>query len=115
MTTRGVFDDAQMGAALSNNMGAGLQPYALASGIAKIALSITPSAVAANTSVEQQVALPGAQVGDAVLVNPPALVAGVALVDARISATNVLQLQFTNSTSGSLTPPAGAHQIVLFR
>jgi hypothetical protein len=115
MTTFGVLDGAKMGAALADQMGPSLQPYALSAGIVKVPLSLTPAAVAANTTVEQSFSLPGALPTDGVDVTPPALTNGVACANARISAANTLQLQFVNSTSGSLTPPAGVHIVNLFR
>jgi hypothetical protein len=115
MTTRGTFDDAQMGVALSNNMGAALQPFALAAGIAKVPLTLTPASVAAATTVEQTFTLLGVQPGDAIDVTPPGLTAGVSVVGARISANNTVALQFVNTTAGALTPLAGSYIFVIFR
>jgi hypothetical protein len=80
-----------------------------------IAQSVTPAEVAAATAVEQSVTVPGVKVGDAVIVNPPGLTAGVALVGARVSAANTVQFQFVNATAAPVTPLAGSHTITVFR
>ena len=108
--TKGVQDDST---AVTNVQLAGLGNGIV--GFAKIVQTITPTAVAAATTVEQSVTVPGLVVGDYVEVCPPALTAGVTLANSRVSAANTLQLQFVNSTAGSLTPPAGAHIIFVLR
>ena len=115
MTTRGVFDDAQLGLALANNLGPSLQVFPLAAGIAKVPLTLTPAAVAPNTTVEQNFTLAGAITTDAVSVTPPTLTAGVVLANERIVGTGTLGLQFVNATAGTLTPPAGVYIVTILR
>ncbi|HUN00413.1 MAG TPA: hypothetical protein PLI96_08015 [Halothiobacillus sp.] len=109
-TARGVFTDDLVLTALTLPS---MTPPAL--GIAKVSQSITPAAVAAATTVEQSFTIPGVLPGDSIDVNPPALTAGVVLSNARVSAANTVQIQFTNSTAGSLTPPAGVHIFIVVR
>ena len=88
---------------------------AIPAGISKVSASLAPTAVAANTTVEQAFTVAGILPGDGIDVTPPALTSGIILGNARCSAANTLQLQFSNVTAGSLTPPAGVHQLVIVR
>ncbi len=115
MTTRGVFDDAQMGLALAANMGPSLQAYPLKSGIVQVTVSVTPAVVAAATVAEQTVAIAGVVTTDAVFVTPPGLTAGVGVIGARVSSTGTVSVQFCNPTAGTLTPASGIHIFNIYR
>lgn len=110
MATHGVYDDALVIPSLAIP---GLGSPTV--GIAKFVQSLTPSSVAAATTAEQQFTVPGILLGDSLDINPPSLTAGVVLSNARVSAANTVQIQFTNSTSGALTPPAGNHIFIIVR
>jgi hypothetical protein len=73
--------------------------------------TLTPAAVAQATSAEQTFALPGLVVGDVVVVNPPSLVAGLAIAHARVSAVDTLAIAWINTTAGSLTPASGTYLV----
>lgn len=77
--------------------------------------SLTPVAIATNTSAEQSFTVPGLKVGDFVQVNTPGLTAGASLGGARVSAANTLTLVFDNPTAGSVTPLAGTYVIHVVR
>ena len=84
--------------------------------------TFTPVSVAANTTAEQSFSLPGAQIGDFVDVYffgttlaGSAQTAGIGIVNNRISAPNTLQIGFSNSTAGALTPAAGYYYVILTR
>lgn len=78
--------------------------------------SLTPAAVAANTTAEQTFAVTGLAVGDVVFVNKPTAQAGLGIVGARVSAANTLAITFSNNTAGSITPTAAeTYQIGGFR
>ena len=78
--------------------------------------SITPSSVAANTTAEQSFTVAGLQTGDQLQVSfQGSQTAGVAIVNARVSAANTLALTFGNFTSGALTPVAGVYVIEINR
>lgn len=83
--------------------------------ISVIEVSLTPAEVATIAAPAQTFTVPGLQVGDAVIVNPPSVTAGVAIANARVSAANTLSIQFVNPTAGALTPAAGVHIITVFR
>jgi hypothetical protein len=81
-----------------------------------ISIPITPTSVAANTTVEQSFTVPGLQIGDFIDVYSNALqTAGIGICNNRVSAANTLQLGFQNSTAGALTPVAGAYVCVISR
>lgn len=77
-----------------------------------LGLTISPAAVAANTSAEQAFNVTGLLVGDVVNVNKPTAQAGLGVVGARVSAANTLAITFANFTAGSLTPTASETYVV---
>jgi|SRR6185437_2154666 len=95
--------------------------------IETISVSMTPVAVAANTSAEQSFGANGASqataatgilAGDVILaVNPPSLTAGTGIVGFRVdTATNdKFYVEFGNFTAGSLTPASGQWLITVAR
>lgn len=77
---------------------------------------LTPVAVAANTTAEQSFTIPGLQLNDNI--NCYALgaqTAGIGISNCRVSANNTLQLGFSNSTAGILTPVAGLYYLCICR
>ena len=78
--------------------------------------TLTPVAVAANTTAEQSFIVPGLQLTDNV--NAYSYVpqtAGIGISNVRVSAANSLQIGFSNSTAGSLIPAAGQYYICICR
>lgn len=69
-------------------------------------ITISPVAVAANTTAEQAFTVPGLLVGDFVELNKPAAQAGLAIGNTRVSAANTLAITFINASAGSVTPTA---------
>lgn len=115
---QGVYHDGLVTPSLFNafqTSSGGPGAVAQISGIGKAVVSVTPAAVSANTTVEQSVTVAGVQVGDWVEVVPPSLTNGVVLCNARVSAANTVQLQWANSTAGSLTPPSGSYIFLVVR
>jgi hypothetical protein len=74
--------------------------------IYRLAATITPAAVAANTTAEQTFTLNGLAVGDVVYITKPTAQAGLGIVGARVSAANTLAITFSNNTGSSITPTA---------
>lgn len=77
---------------------------------------LTPAAVAANTTNEQSFSIPGLLTIDNVSVNcqlpqNP----GIGIANCRVSAPGVLQIGFSNSTAGILTPASGQYQLCICR
>ena len=65
----------------------------------------------------QTFSLPGAQVGDAISLNPPAagLAAGLTVGQVYISATDVVAISFENATSADITPASAVWKYALSR
>jgi hypothetical protein len=83
-------------------------------------ISITPTAVSADTAPIQNFA----STGIGLLVNDSVDVgygsgltptANVAIATGYVSAADQLSIQFVNPTAGSLTPAAGNYQVTVFR
>lgn len=78
--------------------------------------TLTPIAVAGSTAAEQPFTILGLLPGDYVDVNCGiAQTAGITIGNVRVSAANTLQIEFANSTAGSLTPVSGQYLINLGR
>jgi|SRR5215472_1036584 len=80
-------------------------------------VNLTPAALAASVGYQEQTfTVTGLQVGDVVVVNPPASPATNAdMVRARVSAANTLALTFFNATAAANTPIAGSYRIAIVR
>ena len=79
--------------------------------------SLTPVAVAANTTAAQTFALPGLQTTDIVVVLGlnGSQIAGIVVAEADCLAANVLTIQFANVTAASVTPTAGTYTLQITR
>jgi hypothetical protein len=78
---------------------------------------LTPASVAANTTVEQAFVIPGLVFGDNVSCysqNAPQTT-GIGIINCRVSAANTLQLGFSNSTAGALSPVSGQYYLYISR
>ena len=82
-----------------------------------IAPSLTPVAVAANTTVAQTFPLPGLQTTDIIL-NGGYIAnqtTGIFTVECDCLTANVLTIQFGNVTASSATPAAGIYELQIVR
>jgi hypothetical protein len=74
----------------------------------QLSATLTPAAVAANTVAEQTfTGIVGLMPGMVVQVNKPTTQAGLAVLTARIPASNTLVITYANTTGATLTPTAG--------
>lgn len=83
-----------------------------------IAPSLTPVAVAANTTAEQSFTIKGLLVATDMVSGyayAAAQTAGLGITNMRVSANDTLQIGFQNSTAGSLTPVAGVYLLQVCR
>lgn len=83
-----------------------------------IAPSLTPVAVGANTTAEQAFTVKGLLVSTDFVggyAYAAAQTAGLGIVNMRVSANDTLQIGFSNSTAGSLTPVAGVYLLQICR
>ncbi len=71
-----------------------------------ITATLSPAAVAANTSAEQTFTVSGLKTTDIVVVSKPTAQAGLGIVGVRVSAANTLAITFGNFTTASITPTA---------
>jgi len=82
---------------------------------ATYSLTLTPTAVAANSESIQTFTISGLIVPYAVQVSPPSSMSGLGIMWTRVSASNTLEICFRNFTAGSLTPPTGTWRIMAAR
>lgn len=71
-----------------------------------LSAALTPAAVAANTSVEQQFTVSGAGLGMVLAVNKPTNQAGLGIGNVRVVANNTVGITFFNETASPITPTA---------
>ena len=93
--------------ALLRNMLAGLVPV-----VRKVNVG-TLASVAASTTAEQSVTIPGLAVGDFVYVTKPTVQAGLGIVGARVVSANTLGILFGNPSIGAIVPTASEIYLVL--
>lgn len=78
--------------------------------------TLTPVSVAGATTAAQTFTIPGLQLLDLITINlNGAQTAGIGIVNAFVSAANVLTVVFSNSTAGALTPAAGLYLLTADR
>ena len=79
--------------------------------------TLSPVAVAANTTAEQTLTVTGLETTDIILaVVKPTAQAGLGIVGYRVSAANTLAITFSNNTAGSITPTASqVYQIITMK
>ena len=79
--------------------------------------SLTPTAVAANTTAAQTFSVPGLQTTDIVVVLGlnGSQIAGIVVAEADCLTVNVLTIQFGNLTAAPVTPTAGVYTIQVTR
>ena len=82
-----------------------------------MSLTLTPTAVGATTSAEQNFTVPGLLAGDQVsaLQFQGAWTVLIDIVNLRVSAAGTLSVSFQNNTGGSLSPPAGTYLLEINR
>jgi hypothetical protein len=71
-----------------------------------LAMALSPSAVAPNTSAEQTFTITGLHLGDYVSVSKPTTQAGLGISNTRVSAKDTLAIAFANVTAATITPTA---------
>ena len=69
--------------------------------------TLSPAAVAANTTAEQTFTVSGVPLDGMVLaINKPTAQAGLGIVGARVTAEDTIGITFSNNTGSSITPTA---------
>ena len=78
-----------------------------------IAVTLAPGVCTAATTTEQAFTIPGVEVGDYVNINfAGAQVAGVAVVNCRVTGADTVAVSFMNATAGGVTPAAGTYGMI---
>jgi hypothetical protein len=79
-----------------------------------ITVTLSPAAVAINTTAEQTFTVPGVLASDVLLsVSKPTAQAGLGTVGWRVSALNTVGITFSNVTAASITPTASQSYTLL--
>jgi hypothetical protein len=73
--------------------------------------TLTGTTAAASTTVEVTTTVTGLLVSSSVIVNKPTYTPGIAVVNARVSAANVLAVTYANFTTSSITVPAEVYTV----
>jgi hypothetical protein len=74
-------------------------------------VTVTPTAVGANTTSEQTTTVLGLVVGSLITVTKPTHTAGIGIVNARVSASDTLAITYMNVTGGAVTPPSESYVV----
>ena len=82
-------------------------------GLPNLSVTLSPAAVPANTTMEQQFAVTGLPAGSLVQVSKPTAQAGLDIVGCRVVSSNVLGITFCNVTGSAITPTAAESYTVL--
>lgn len=80
----------------------------------RITQTLTPNAVAANTTAEQTFTVVGLAAGTEVYVTKPSVTLNLVVAGARVSALNTLAINFANNSGASITPPVESYAIAYF-
>jgi hypothetical protein len=79
-----------------------------------VTVTLSPAAVAINTTAEQTFTVPGVLASDVLLsVSKPTAQAGLGVVGWRVSALNTVGITFSNVTAASITPTASQSYTLL--
>lgn len=91
-------------------------PFGNVRGMAAVALSLSPVAVAANTVAAQTFTVRGVLPSDFVQISKPTTQAGLGIANVRASAKDTIEIAFINATAASITPTAAeTYRLLVFR
>ena len=81
-----------------------------------IAVTLTPAAVAANSSATQTFALPGALATDFIETFPSAAgTANMMIQNCWVSSAGIVAIQWLNTSAAAITPATGTYNVNLLR
>jgi hypothetical protein len=79
-------------------------------------VTASAASVAATTTIEQSLSLPGVQPADLVLITKGTAQAGLSLGSARVSSAGTLGVTFVNTTAAPIVPIVGdSYTVIVFR
>lgn len=73
--------------------------------------TLTPAAVAPLTTAEQTFAVTGVVASSVVWVNKPSATQGLGIAGVRVSAAGTIAINYINTSTGTITPPAEAYVV----
>lgn len=79
------------------------------------AAALAPTSVAANVMAEQTFTVTGLVAGTPVWVNKPSATTGLGIAGVRVSALNTLAINYVNTTSAAIVPPAETYVVGNFQ
>lgn len=85
-------------------------------GIYTCSLSFDAASVAANTTAEQDVTVPGVMATDICIdLTKPSLSAGLGIVNVRVKAANTISITYVNATASPIDPAAETYTFTILR
>lgn len=78
-------------------------------------ITFNAASVAANTTAEQSVTVPGVRPGDFVHVNKQTHDAGLSCVGCRVTAADTVAVQFANNTASPIDAAAAVYRFTILR
>ena len=87
-------------------------PHGNTPGLWVIAATLSPASVANAATAEQTFAVTGVHLGDSISVNKPTSQAGLFIGGTRVSAKDVIAINFGNVTAATITPTASEVYLV---
>ena len=82
---------------------------------AVVTATLDPASVDSATSTEQDFTITGVLPGDVVVLNAPALTAGLVICNVRVKSANTVSIMFGNLTTGAINPASGTYRFLIFR
>lgn len=82
-------------------------------GVAQV--TFNPASVAAATTAEQTITVPGVKTTDMVFVSKPTLSAGLGIANARVSAADTVSVTFINATAAPIDAGSEVYTIMWVR
>ena len=79
-----------------------------------VTATLTPTSVAANTTVEQTFTVNGINANMQIYVNKPTFTTGLGIGGYRVSAANTVAITYVNNTSAAIVPPSESYTIGVF-
>ena len=81
----------------------------------RVAVTLTPVAVAASSATAQTVTVLGVELGDMVFLAIDPIVNSIDATTCLVTAPNTLSIRFVNPTAGALTPTAGLYTFFVIK
>jgi hypothetical protein len=84
-------------------------------GVYIVSVTFDPASVAATTSAEQAITVPGVLPNDVVFVSKPTVTAGLVIGTARVSAANIVTVTIGNITAAPIDAASETYTVLVAR